>query len=350
MRCYYYYYCHLACFTAIGSKGFIPLSYGYPTPSTTAVITQKNKTSRNTTSSFALIGNTKLRNRNISISKKLSLVGGSSRSSVTDSQEDSRKYFLLNSKRIWRQIIFNTIILFVMKYVITRLISPVASSCCNRYDISFSFMKHSSDINVLSSRTAFTTAIVKAFTDLFLPLMSSACCAIQLILNSIGVGCAGFNTVLGPLRPYFVATLIFKSIEMFTSTQTIHIVKFTSAWFLALLPEFIHFMNNRRASKVRVLLNDECYYSNDAKRILVTLNIPSMGCVACINKIDATIQNLEHVINGSSRLNNIGKGGIGTVLLECSNDTNVGTITQKLVQSVTDAGFPCEIDSISMQE
>ena len=348
---YDYYVCHLACFTVIGPNGLIPLScYGYPTPPTAARITQKNKTFRNntTTSSFAWIGNTNLKNRNNSILHKISVVGGSSRSSITDAQDDSRNYFLLNSKRIWRQIMFNTIILFVMKYIITRLLSPVASSCCNRHDISFSFVKHFSNINVLSRTTA-TATIVKAFTDLFLPLMSSACCAIQLILNSIGVGCAGFNTVLGPLRPYFVATLLFKSIEMFTLTQT-NIVKFMGAWFLALLPEIIHFMNHRRASKTRVLFNDECYYSNDMKRILVTLNIPSMGCVACINKIDATIQNFEHVINGSSKLNNIGKGGIGTVLLECSNDTDVETITQKLVQSVTDAGFPCEIDGISVQE
>ena len=70
----------------------------------------------------------------------------------------------------------------------------------------------------------------------------------------------------------------------------------------------------------------------------------------CINKIDATFQKFEHVIDGSSKLNSIGKGGSGTVLLECSNDTDVGTITKNLVQSLTNAGFPCEIESISEEE
>lgn len=36
---------------------------------------------------------------------------------------------------------------------------------------------------------------------LVLPLLSSSCCAIQLIINAVsGLGCAGFNTVLGEAR------------------------------------------------------------------------------------------------------------------------------------------------------
>ena len=38
-----------------------------------------------------------------------------------------------------------------------------------------------------------------------LGLLSSACCLFQVILNAMSVGCAGFNTVLGPFRPYFLA-------------------------------------------------------------------------------------------------------------------------------------------------
>ena len=38
-----------------------------------------------------------------------------------------------------------------------------------------------------------------------LGLLSSACCLFQVILNAMSVGCAGFNTVLGPFRPHFLA-------------------------------------------------------------------------------------------------------------------------------------------------
>jgi len=37
-----------------------------------------------------------------------------------------------------------------------------------------------------------------------LGLLSSSCCAVQLILNALSLGCAGFNTALGPSRPMFM--------------------------------------------------------------------------------------------------------------------------------------------------
>eukprot|EP00662_Eupelagonemidae_sp_cell21_P021877 gene21877-57317_t len=36
-------------------------------------------------------------------------------------------------------------------------------------------------------------------------LLSSSCCAVQLALNALNFGCAGFNSVLGPLRPVLCA-------------------------------------------------------------------------------------------------------------------------------------------------
>jgi hypothetical protein len=37
-----------------------------------------------------------------------------------------------------------------------------------------------------------------------LGLLSSSCCALQLLLNLFSFGCAGFNTILGPLRPFLM--------------------------------------------------------------------------------------------------------------------------------------------------
>ena len=42
-----------------------------------------------------------------------------------------------------------------------------------------------------------------------LGLLSSSCCLLQLMLNTFSVGCAGFNTLLGPLRPYLAAFTLF---------------------------------------------------------------------------------------------------------------------------------------------
>eukprot|EP00629_Pelagomonadales_sp_RCC1024_P016003 CAMPEP_0119267186 /NCGR_PEP_ID=MMETSP1329-20130426/5428_1 /TAXON_ID=114041 /ORGANISM="Genus nov. species nov., Strain RCC1024" /LENGTH=176 /DNA_ID=CAMNT_0007267101 /DNA_START=121 /DNA_END=647 /DNA_ORIENTATION=- len=41
-----------------------------------------------------------------------------------------------------------------------------------------------------------------------LSLLSSSCCVVQLALNLASVGCAGFNTWLGPTRPFFLALAI----------------------------------------------------------------------------------------------------------------------------------------------
>ena len=38
-----------------------------------------------------------------------------------------------------------------------------------------------------------------------LGLLSSACCVLQIILNLFSFGCAGFNTLLGPVRPPLIA-------------------------------------------------------------------------------------------------------------------------------------------------
>lgn len=39
----------------------------------------------------------------------------------------------------------------------------------------------------------------------FLGLLSSSCCVLQLALNMLSIGCAGFNTILGPIRPQMIA-------------------------------------------------------------------------------------------------------------------------------------------------
>eukprot|EP00957_Ditylum_brightwellii_P175711 13378838-Ditylum_brightwellii.AAC.1 len=41
-----------------------------------------------------------------------------------------------------------------------------------------------------------------------LGLLSSSCCALQILLNLLSFGCAGFNTALGPLRPTFLALTV----------------------------------------------------------------------------------------------------------------------------------------------
>eukprot|EP00966_Prymnesium_polylepis_P266398 6153786-Prymnesium_polylepis.2 len=53
-----------------------------------------------------------------------------------------------------------------------------------------------------------------------LGLLSSSCCVLQLLLNTLSVGCAGFNTILGPIRPQMMALTLSLQAFMWHSTLT----------------------------------------------------------------------------------------------------------------------------------
>ena len=53
-----------------------------------------------------------------------------------------------------------------------------------------------------------------------LGLLSSSCCVLQLLLNAMSFGCAGFNTVLGPVRPQMMAVTISLQLFMWHTTLT----------------------------------------------------------------------------------------------------------------------------------
>ena len=119
-------------------------------------------------------------------------------------------------------------------------------------------------------------SLVRPIWDLFLlPLLSSACCGIQLVINALvgASGCAGFNKWFGPLRPYFLGCLF--------STTAVSIFRrhgnFRFVWLqciLAFLPELVHLWN----------LHGPQRQIGATPSHTVDLSIASMGCVACIKK------------------------------------------------------------------
>lgn len=49
---------------------------------------------------------------------------------------------------------------------------------------------------------------LSATTQVLAPFLASACCVLQLLLNLLNAGCAKFNKVLGPVRPFFLGSLV----------------------------------------------------------------------------------------------------------------------------------------------
>ena len=118
-----------------------------------------------------------------------------------------------------------------------------------------------------------------------LGLLSSACCLFQLILNAISVGCAGFNTVLGPLRPYFLAlaAILQACVWIIEVDARAHgapadesvVIGSLLCVGLSFMPEALSMWVAHRGGEVAT--------SDDGTMLM--LRVSGMGCTACTAKV-----------------------------------------------------------------
>lgn len=234
----------------------------------------------------------------------------------------SDNYYLLNSLETWKSILFYSCMLFVLQ--------KASSSFTGLHFL----------YNLPSKMTVPNFQHVWSFS---LPLLSSSCCVIQLVLNTIaGVGCAGFNTILGPWRPFFVSILTFTTMKSFSSRRRMY--QLIVSWAVTLLPEFVHFINIRsegRKGQERLRQIEEV--SNFPNEDEIELEIEGMGCVSCINKIDRTLRNLENIVEASSWLNEDSKGGKARVIFRYDNEGIKENLVNDIISSISGAGFDCKL-------
>jgi len=187
-------------------------------------------------------------------------------------------------------------------------------------------------------------------SNIVLPLLASACCMLQLWINLLAGGCAGFNTVLGPVRPYFLSLLLYFTFTTARWRQPQWYGVSAARWSVALLPEALHVFNRyledrqkrTAAAKVRTM----------PWQATIQLDIPTMGCVACINKIDAALRNVapDRVVEAEAALNPLGaKGGQAKVRVMATSRDEIDQLLESLVLSVEKAGFaPCHLQSMDV--
>ena len=289
----------------------------------------------NTANRKNLIGN-----QNIARGGSL-LAPAAAESTKPQAKSPASQYFLLSTFAIWKSIVIKTFILFTINFVMKTYlprrgvsIEPIHEMCHSPNNASNWFYR---------------------LRDISLPLLSSACCAFQLFLNAFfaGMGCAGFNKVLGPLRPYFVSILLFTTItSTLFSKRTI--IQVGLAWAVALMPELVHVVNQRMSkmhsgsasenTSISTLPSGEEYMH----RAVIELDINDMGCVACINKIDGTLRSLgQNVIEAQSWLNTDGiKGGKVRVEVGLGDLELLDGKVEEMIGLVKDAGFQCEISNV----
>ena len=123
-----------------------------------------------------------------------------------------------------------------------------------------------------------------------LGLLSSSCCAVQLALNTISFGCAGFNTVLGPLRSHFLALtfclqgLVWRS-AFGTRSYRSALLGTAVAVSLSLLPEVLHAWVHRSRRIERAGATE------------IELAVDGMGCTACTLKAKEALASVPGVLS-----------------------------------------------------
>ena len=165
-----------------------------------------------------------------------------------------------------------------------------------------------------------------------LSLLSSSCCVIQLALNMLSVGCAGFNSILGPARPFFLACALHARVLLRRAAVTspgvdprvrqMNVYGGALAVAVAFAPEAVALvakLRRRRSSDV-------------AGAASLTLDLPSMGCVACVDAVSRAVRSVDGVVDAKVTV------GAATVSVNAANDAMAAAISD----AVRRAGFPPE--------
>lgn len=190
-----------------------------------------------------------------------------------------------------------------------------------------------------------------------LGLLSSSCCALQILLNALSFGCSGINGLLGPLRPTFVAFTILSIVASWvlasprpyqwrptalsTGLSTI----------LTLMPEFIDLHTRRRAQRRRLCaaldggkLDDLLLYPNIEKRTKKTcmfyFHLPTLGCASCVAHVSSLLDSLDSVVNHRV----IFEDGIVEVEVVSSDNANHDLLWHQVSSELSGAGFPNRVE------
>ena len=264
-------------------------------------------------------------------------------------QSTLSNYHLLWSPNVWKKLLLSTALLWV-----TFQMAPTWK------------------INLLQ-RIAIPVMIPAKLNTLvlngILPTLSSACCWIQIILNAVtALGCAGFNTYLGPLRPFFLSILTYLTITTRSHTKPSTMIL---RWTIALLPELLHFWNTSRMkigksnSKTLSQQTTTTSAATPTTDVAVYLDCPTMGCVACIQNVNSSLQKAMQSDRSICQIQSVDawllegnrKGGKAKIRFSTTTTTTTTTtmdkedgvdpkIVSKLTQSLQKSGFPCSVDVV----
>ncbi|CAJ1940252.1 unnamed protein product [Cylindrotheca closterium] len=210
-------------------------------------------------------------------------------------------------------------------------------------------------------------------SSFLLSLLASSCCLIQMIANVLisTVGCLGLNTALGPVRPYFFSLLLYvNALTIKKGLSTIP--QMVMRTIIALLPEGLHLWTNYRNKRYQSINTEVGVEAGDVSatvessinssngsfskevsndrsiNMVMELDVPTMGCVACINKIDRLLRQSQEQSTESNKVRSVSsildaekaKGGKAVVKLSVGSTEEAEKIGNSLVEQLDKLGFP----------
>jgi copper chaperone CopZ len=260
---------------------------------------------------------------------------------------------------------------FMKQFLIAMTIILTTIRCCSFYNIS-KWGGWGANFNIVTISTPFISNII-------LPLLSSSCCAIQLTINALssiflaGTGCVGFNSTLGPIRPYLLAiTMIvynytnpfFRSLSSSSPpVLSLLLLRYT----IVFMPELVYWWNSilrsrwKRQKNTTTTTNGNTNKKQDTEnsstdkllRATLVFDVPTMGCVACVNKIESSLRQStvlkDYIASTDSWLvknakdgdNNNGSksGGFAKIDICVESEKELDDVINNVVIAIEGAGF-----------
>lgn len=225
-------------------------------------------------------------------------------------EKEAPKLYLVTTSGFVLQIFISMVIFFAAAFV-ASLLPAVRNDC----------PYHTAVQVLLEQNHGFVVSVWSLFG-----LVSSSCCAIQLVLNLFNIGCAGFNTVLGPWRPVFMGltatlqTAVWAHVYMNPHMWYMAAVGTIVAISLSFLPEILHLLSL-------------CHATPAARGELLILHVEGMGCAACSNAVLA-------ICNADAR---IASAAVAfedkRVRCELAERAEASSLADELCLRLSDAGF-----------
>ena len=181
-----------------------------------------------------------------------------------------------------------------------------------------------------------------------LGLLSSSCCVIQIVLSAFSFGCAGFNTLLGPIRPPMIAfTLLMQIVAWYlVLPHPCHWLPTAAATVLSLVitfsPELLNLYYMRqlaahKATEGSLGASDaaEALRSLPRSVVRIAFEPKAMGCISCVTKVRNALVLHPAVVDCTVSLPHASAVALLSVAHDGREDAEAANIARHLVDQVS---------------